>query len=469
MGGDVIKDFGKKYANSLIYKTWETNYMLTPKLREIMCAKTELRDSEEGPIPVPERFKRAIGQVLAQSPDIVTFQELDHFGYFEKTLKGYEYDGVFFQKENSQAGRFNGQGVNGGTGNQKDKDGNKIGSDGAAIFWDSNLFKKIHDVQFDINMTVKKGFNQVCGRVILEHKGNREKIAVYTAHMKSGGSKDKAKKEHQANVIAKHIREFSNNNPGIRILFAADFNCHNKATTKEAIMKEDGSTPHAVFHNTINGKEYVQDKKKGKKNWYARHDHKSKMVSAYKECLGHEPAFTKAGWRKGGEQLPKIENRVDYEEESKRNGFAPIGKDNTFGAETEDYIFFNQDGFTVNSVLDIPEYGKLGTNLLPNWSHPSDHLHILADLMYKKLPQADLDRPLVLETSIECSSCKNKDLQVRRNCSCSCSTYDFSRKIWGYNVNYRRSETDSREFVKMERNAWSPNQEETHRPSAFEL
>merc|ERR1711964_438511 len=103
-------------------------------------------------------------------------------------LSKHSYNGVFFQKEGSQAGRFNGQGKANTVLN-----GEQRGSDGAAIFWDSNLFTKIHDVCFNINMTDGKEFNQICGRVILKNRLNNEKIAVYTAHMKSGDAKDKAK------------------------------------------------------------------------------------------------------------------------------------------------------------------------------------------------------------------------------------------------------------------------------------
>merc|ERR1711964_331008 len=180
------------YAKSCHYQKWEKEHLINATLRNLMCAVT---GNNKDPHPVPERFNRAIGQVLAQSPDIVTFQELDHFGHFKRELKEAKYDGVFFQKEGSQAGRFNGQGY---PANRILK-GEKIGSDGAAIFWDNTLFKKIHDVQFNINMSKGKEFGQVCGRVILEKKSDGEKIAVYTAHMKSGGSDDKAKK-HQANA-----------------------------------------------------------------------------------------------------------------------------------------------------------------------------------------------------------------------------------------------------------------------------
>jgi len=89
-----------------------------------------------------------------------------------------------------------------------------------------------------------------------------------------------------------------------------------------------------------------------------------------------EPAFTKAGCRKGGEQLPKIENKAEYKKTTNDT------KAEEFGCETEDYIFFTNDKFSIDSVLSIPEHTELGENLLPDWKHPSDHLHIQADLVY---------------------------------------------------------------------------------------
>merc|ERR1711964_329942 len=82
-------------------------------------------------------------------------------------------------------------------------------------------------------------------------------------------------------------------------------------------------------------------------------------------------------------------------------GFGPIGNDNTFGAETGDYIFFNKDGFAVKSVLSIPEYEELGRNLLPNFRAPSDHLRIVTDLYYK---QTDKSGDLILESGTRISA-----------------------------------------------------------------
>merc|ERR1711964_399093 len=95
---------------------------------------------------------------------------------------------------------------------------------------------------------------------------------------------------------------------------------------------------------------------------------------------GNEPEYTKAGWRKGGEQLQKIENREEW-----RKTFGPNTNypDALFGAETEDYIHFSSDYFAATSVMNIPSYNSLDQAiLLCDWKQPSDHFQIQADLTY---------------------------------------------------------------------------------------
>merc|ERR1711964_329353 len=170
--------------------------------------------------------------------------------------------------------------------------------------------------------------------------------------------------------------------------------------------KEDGSTPHAVFHNTLREKKYVlvPDKE------YPGVREDSFMKSAYKRYYGKEPPFTKAGWRKGGEQLPKIENRDTYMElvNKDEKNYDPKGEE--FGAETEDYIFYDSNFFDVARVLSIPDHSKLGRNLLPDWRHPSDHFHIQADLVYTN---NEAKKPeLVVDHDIDtCQGCKSGEVK----------------------------------------------------------
>merc|ERR1711964_588996 len=172
-------------------------------------------------------------------------------------------------------------------------------------------------------------------------------------------------------------------------------------------MDLDGSTPHAVFHNVI--KDGPKAYKKCEPNeWYAPWQNRtSDMISAYMQCWKEEPEYTTAKWRKGGEQLEKIEKRNEWIKNHLPEGWTmTTGKDGTneyhgpngetqltspidFGAENEDYIFFYKDDFEVKQVMSIPEYSELGENLLLDWRHPSDHFHIQADLEYAQRKASD--------------------------------------------------------------------------------
>merc|ERR1711964_869436 len=112
--------------------------------------------------------------------------------------------------------------------------------------------------------------------------------------------------------------------------------------------------------------------------WYPEHPHESFMASAYMQVLGEEPAYTKAGWRKAGEQTQKIENGKEW-----RETVGKEFKDALFKAETEDYIHFSSDYFAATSVMSIPSYHDLDKAiLLSDWKQPSDHFQIQADLEY---------------------------------------------------------------------------------------
>merc|ERR1711964_640679 len=253
---------------------WEN--LIEKPLLNVLTGRT-FEDGVNGAGYVPPRFNRVLGQTLTQSPDIISYQELDHFEYFTDILGMAGYDGHFFQKRKSQSYRFNGR-YSQEKGKLDHQEGG--GHDGAALFWDKSKFECQGTPEaITINMTLPKGKNkQVCGRVILKRKGDGQIFAVYAAHMKSGGHKDKAEKEHQATQIAANILAYKKEHKEHAIIFAADFNCHNKATPKEKAKKEDGSTANTVFHNTLSGTDYQNLRS----SW---------MESTYKTFYGQEPDF----------------------------------------------------------------------------------------------------------------------------------------------------------------------------------
>merc|ERR1711964_134123 len=123
---------------------------------------------------------------------------------------------------------------------------------------------------------------------------------------------------------------------------------------------------------------YTRHCKDNPEYWYPEHAHKSFMTSAYMKVWGEEPDYTKAGWRKAGEQSQKIENGKEWHD--------TVGKEfpnALFKAETEDYIHYSCDYFAATSVMSIPSYHALTPAiLLSDWKQPSDHFQIQADLTY---------------------------------------------------------------------------------------
>merc|ERR1711964_169209 len=150
--------------------------------------------------------------------------------------------------------------------------------------------------------------------------------------------------------------------------------------------------------------------------WYPEHPHESFMASAYKQVLGEEPDYTKAGWRKAGEQTQKIENGKEW-----RETVGKAFKDALFKAETEDYIHFSSDYFAATSVMSIPSYHDLDKAiLLSDWKQPSDHFQIQADLEYGALALVNL-----IKESYPCA-CPKTNTQGKFS---KCSHCNTERKI----------------------------------------
>jgi len=50
---------------------------------------------------------------------------------------------------------------------------------------------------------------------------------------------------------------------------------------------------------------------------------------------------------------------------------------------TIDYVFFSQDTFTVEAVLDFPTGEEIGEGRVPSFSYPSDHFSLVCDFCFK--------------------------------------------------------------------------------------
>lgn len=53
---------------------------------------------------------------------------------------------------------------------------------------------------------------------------------------------------------------------------------------------------------------------------------------------------------------------------------------------TLDYIWYSQDAFAVETLLDLPSEEQIGPDRLPSYHYPSDHLSLLADLTFREPP-----------------------------------------------------------------------------------
>ena len=50
---------------------------------------------------------------------------------------------------------------------------------------------------------------------------------------------------------------------------------------------------------------------------------------------------------------------------------------------TIDYVFFSQDTFTVEAVLDFPTGEEIGEGRVPSFGYPSDHFSLVCDFRFK--------------------------------------------------------------------------------------
>ncbi|XP_030644020.1 LOW QUALITY PROTEIN: nocturnin [Chanos chanos] len=51
---------------------------------------------------------------------------------------------------------------------------------------------------------------------------------------------------------------------------------------------------------------------------------------------------------------------------------------------TLDYVWYSQNGFTVDAVLDFPTEEQIGPNRLPSYNYPSDHLSLVCDFSFRE-------------------------------------------------------------------------------------
>lgn len=334
--------------------------------------------------PVPDRFYRVLSLILKQDADIITLQELDHFGWLAPILDVFGYNGSVERKTSSPATKHN----------------RHKRCDGCAIFWrreklelvvkgpshvkgrllfsdfDPEYKKGKGDAKFKVfepeehEQTLRKGvretdFNYKKGdqknkKIYVKQKeGQAKQVAMYvtlktkflrndgtdknktltvlTGHFKSGDTQeDEAVKVEQWKDMIKNIEKHSKNGP---LILAGDFNT-------------DVYSP--AYREFANGCKDIADNSAYPK------------TAKYVEDSGDEP-YTAQKWRLGGKQKDKCKKVF----------------------QTIDFIFGNKeiDFYGKKRHLSVPKRSEVeagsGGIYLPCWKYPSDHFMIGSDFTIK--------------------------------------------------------------------------------------
>jgi len=158
----------------------ETYWLHKEKYRDLLmghCCEDIFTNNDGKPMAIdaPPRFKRVLGVILKENPDIITMQEVDHYhDFWRPYLNVFGYEGDF--KEKTKAKRWGSIQYNGGL------------KDGCAIFWNS---EKLEQIGFTKKLILKdntgKDSSQVALYVMLRDRRTNKRFAVVTSHMKAGG------------------------------------------------------------------------------------------------------------------------------------------------------------------------------------------------------------------------------------------------------------------------------------------
>jgi len=291
----------------------EKKWLHSKAYREILFGRSW------GPRPygVPERIKRVAGAILAQCPDVITLQELDHYAYVSQLLDSLGYSGEIHKKIMDPTCR--------GNGGRDPKLG--YGDDGVAIFWNTKRLEKVKSEHIipKFGEDSEKESGQRIVILTLKHKQSNKEFVVVTGHFKSGDDQKpkvlKMKKYH-VDVLTEKLKEYA----GKPIIFTCDFNT-------------------SVSSKTF---EYFQDLNKT-------------LTSAYD--LSDTERLSTVKKRKGGDQPNKVgkekNHTIDFIFYSQ--AWKCVG---TLGIPHKDHV--------------LKETNGLG---MPCWRYPSDHFMLCADLV----------------------------------------------------------------------------------------
>jgi len=176
-------------------------------------------------MPFPARMKRIAGQILAQSPDVITLQEIDRYVPMMKILEKHGYAGEIQYKPTKEREDKDGK-VTGGScaaASENVKDGMGI-PDAVAIIWNTDRLKKTSAVlPRGTFLAGGKASKQIYMFIELEDLVTKQSFIVGTGHHKSGKvSKDVGAKKEQLDFIKKIVDGFQQ--AGRTVIYGCDLN-----------------------------------------------------------------------------------------------------------------------------------------------------------------------------------------------------------------------------------------------------
>jgi len=400
-------------------------------LMSISHKNKHVSQAADTPLPTPKRFNRILSIILAQNPDVITLQELDHhFDLFRPELLSMGYEGVFQRKHISKGAEWNG-GL----------------PDGVAVFWNTqkiNMIKQVpvgwngtgslHDAGFDKKKNKFKygeRAKQVTIAVHLQVKATKHDFLMMTAHVKSGEKPaDLPAKVSQGQEVANIIAD-----AGMPVIFACDFNnrpggdAHNSFFAQLAKRKTNVTSAYSNVldewrcveetDNTIKPERFrnsrdhtrlsdaekmtpefcgtIQDPENGQS---IQNDDNRICPRCKQKGLTMLAEFSKphVGQKKMTKMIADLERakhllnkkltqEPEFTSAKWRKGGAQEDKRGITN-QTIDYIFYtseprgeNKVALDCSRVLDLP-HEPIEAIYMPGWKYPSDHFCIAADLTF---------------------------------------------------------------------------------------
>lgn len=297
---------------------------------------------------------RIVEEVLRYTPSIIAMQEVDHFGdFFEPVLRCVGYQGVYQPRQNSPCLPFG------------------YYSDGVAIFWKEKEFESIKTVKRPRFLITQ-----------LRHLVTGRNVFVATTHLTAGAnSKHETAREAQVTELLKVLEFLASNVENASVVLAADFNVSPHSPVK-ARSKAASSASSALSAATFDS-----------------------VLTSSSTLLPSTPSLCVQAV--GSWSSPPLDSAYGLE-----GGVWVIGRPYSVwkrraGEDLKsliDYIWHSVD-LKCAEVLAAPSADQLPPHRLPCASHPSDHISLVARLVWP--PQED--EPEVRWVSVDAVVCDDND------------------------------------------------------------